>query len=181
MPDWLNPVLANALNPGTVAGGFVYALLFLTLALVGSRLIRLFARQSAAHFPDVTALYFIAQLLQVGVFLVALILYAQLVPPLRALGTALLTGVSITSILIGLAAQNTLANLIAGLALVLYRPFQVGDQVQLMTPKGLETGTLVSLTLGYTRLRNTANEQIIVPNSVMASVVIIQLPSAGRE
>ncbi len=168
--------LSNIFNPATLPGGLVYALLFLGLALIGVRLVRAFARRGAQHFQDVAALNFVAQLAQVGVFLVALILYAQLVPVLRAVGTALLAGVSVASVLVGLAAQSTLANLIAGLALLLYHPFKAADRVQLTTPKGVETGTIVALTLGYTLLHNAAGEQIVVPNSVMISQVIILLP-----
>jgi small conductance mechanosensitive channel len=173
--------LANVFNPDTLAGALVYALLFLGLALVGIRLVRAFTRRSARHFHDVMVLNFITQLVQVGVFLAALILYAQLVPALRAVGIALLAGVSVASILVGLAAQSALANLIAGLALLLYHPFRVGDRVQLTTPKGVETGTIVALTLGYTLLHNAANQEIVVPNSVMISQVIILLPPEANE
>jgi len=55
--------------------------------------------------------------------LMAAILCAHLVPVLRALGTAMLAGASVASIVLGLAAQNTLGNLIAGVALLLYDPF----------------------------------------------------------
>ncbi len=173
--------LANVFNPATLPGGLAYALLFLALALVGVRLVRALARRGARHFHDATALNFVAQLAQVGVLLAALILYAQLVPALRAVGTALLAGVSVASILVGLAAQSTLANLVAGLALLLYHPFRAGDRVQLATPKGVETGTIVALTLGYTLLHNAADEEIVVPNSVMISQVIILLPPEENE
>jgi len=168
--------LSRLLNPTSLSGGLIYALLFLAMAITVARLIRVFATRSKEHLPDVTAINFIAQLLQVIVFLVAFILYAQLVPILRSLGTALLAGVSVASIVIGIAAQSTLANLIAGLSLLLYRPFQVGDRVQLATPKGLMSGTIESLSLGYTSLQSADGEQIIVPNSVMGSAVIILLP-----
>jgi small-conductance mechanosensitive channel len=69
-------------------------------------------------------------------FAVAFILYLHFIPPLQAFATALLAGVSVVSIVLGLAAQNTLGNLIAGFSLVLYHPFHVGDVVQLNTPKG---------------------------------------------
>jgi len=168
--------LSRLFDPASLAGGLIYALLFLAMAITVARLIRVFATRSKEHLPDVTAINFIAQLLQVIVFLVAFILYAQLVPILRSLGTALLAGVSVASIVIGIAAQSTLANLIAGLSLLLYRPFQVGDRVQLATPKGLMSGTIESLSLGYTSLQSADGEQIIVPNSVMGSAVIILLP-----
>ena len=168
--------LSRVLNPTSLSGGLIYALLFLGMAIIVARLIRVFAERSKEHLPDVTAINFVAQLLQVIVFLVAFILYAHLVPILRSLGTALLAGVSVASIVIGIAAQSTLANLIAGLSLLLYRPFQVGDRVQLTTPKGLMSGTIESLSLGYTSLQTAEGEQIIVPNSVMSSAVIILLP-----
>jgi small-conductance mechanosensitive channel len=181
MINFLDSSLAVFLDPSTLPGAMVYALVFLVLALIAARFVRLFAMRYAKYFPDLTALHFIAQLLQVGVFLAAIILYAQLVPVLRSLGTALLAGVSIVSIIIGLASQSTLGNLIAGIALLLYRPFQAGEQVQLTTPKGLETGTIESLSLGYTIIRSSEGQEIIVPNSVMASAVIIKLtPQAPK-
>ncbi len=170
------PSIKDFFDPTTILGAFVYAFFFLVLAILGSRLAHLFMTRSAKHLHDTTAVNFIIQLLQVVAFIVAAILYAQLVPALRALGTALLAGVSVVSVVLGIAAQATLGNLIAGISLLLYRPFHVGDRVQLTTPKGLITGVVESLTLGFTVLRDADDEQVIVPNSVMISVVIIRLP-----
>src|SRR5262249_46599617 len=114
---------------------------------------------------------------QIGIYLLALVFYAHLIPALRALGTALLASVSVASVVLGLAAQSTLGNLIAGIALLLYRPFQVGDRVQVTAPTGLETGVVESLTLGYTVLRAADNRRIVVPNSAMASQVTVNLTS----
>lgn len=68
---------------------------------------------------DRTMAIFLTQLVQIGIYLMALIFYAHLIPVLRSVGTALLTGASIVSIVIGLAAQNALGNLIAGISLLL--------------------------------------------------------------
>ena len=74
------------------------------------------------------------------------------------------------------AAQSTLGNMIAGLlSLLMYRPFQIGDSVQLTVPVGVQTGTIEDLTLGYTVIKTQANQEIVVPNSVMASQAIIKL------
>ena len=103
----------------------------------------------------------------------AFILYAHLIPELRSLATALLTGVSVVSILIGIAAQSTLGNLVAGLSLVFYRASRIGDSVRLPVPAGVETGTIEDLNLGYTVIRTGDNKQIPVPNSVMATQAMI--------
>ena len=77
---------------------------------------------------DRTGIQFVTQLSQALIYLGATVLYAHLVPVLPQLGTALLTGVSVASVVIGLAAQNTLGNVIAGFSLLLYRPFRIGDR-----------------------------------------------------
>lgn len=168
--DWI----PGALDPRPPSGALIYAVLFLVLAAVGIRMVRALAHRGAKHFPDPTATTFLAQLLQVFVVLAAVILYAHLIPALRAVGSALLTGASVLSIVLGLAAQNTLANLIAGVAILLYHPFHLGDQLEVATPKGVVTGTIASVTLGYTILEARTAEEIVVPNSVMASAVIIR-------
>ena len=169
--QWLRDIL---LSPGDLPGALIYAVLFLLLGLAAARAIGGLSRRATSHLPNHTAITFLAQLLQVVVFLLFMILYAHLVPGLRALGTALLTGASVLSIVIGLAAQSTLGNLIAGFALLLYQPFDVGDELQVNTPRGAVNGTCVSLTLGYTILQVREVEQVVVPNSVMAANVFIR-------
>ncbi len=177
----LNFSLTDFFNPAVLPGALVYAAIFLAIAALISWLIHLVITRSMKRASDPTGFHFVDQLLQVLVFIIMAVLYAQLVPPLRALGAALLASVSIASIVIGLAAQSTLGNLVAGFALLLYRPFHVGDLVQLNTPKGVMTARIESLTLGYTFLRDEKENQIVVPNSVMASVVIIHVNEMEAE
>ncbi len=170
----INLTIDDFLNPAVLPGALVYAAFFLLVAILISTLIHFLIQRSMKRATDPTGFHFVDQILQILIFIIMIVLYAQLVPPLRSLGTALLASVSIASIVIGLAAQGTLGNLVAGFALLLYRPVHVGDQVQLNTPKGVMTAKVESLTLGYTFLRDDEENQIIVPNSVMASVVIIR-------
>jgi small-conductance mechanosensitive channel len=58
---------------------------------------------------------------------------------------------------------------------LLYRPFKLGDRLQVIAPTGIETGTVESLTLGYTLLKTDDNRRVVVPNSVMASQTNINL------
>lgn len=123
-----------------------------------------------------TGLAFASAFGQVFVYLVALIVYAHLIPDLRAVGTALLAGAGVVSVVFGLAAQSTLSNVVAGFSLVLYRPIRVGDRVQLSTPKGVATATVQLISLGYTILRDGDGDQIFVPNSIMMSTIVIRKP-----
>jgi small conductance mechanosensitive channel len=94
---------------------------------------------------------------------------------LAAATVALLTGVSVASVVLGLAAQNTLGNVIAGFSLLLYRPIRIGDRVQVAGPSGPCIGATESLSLGYTIIRAEDGRTIIVPNSTMASQVTVNL------
>lgn len=170
----LNVAIAEAFDPGTLLGALCYALLFACATLVLTRAVHFTVRRGSRYLPNPIASGFMAQFLQVIVVLGMLILYAHIVPALRSLGTALLTGASVGAIVLGLAAQSTLGNLVAGLSLLLYHPFSLGDEIEINTPKGMMRGIITSLSLGYTTLVAESREQIIVPNSVMASAVMIR-------
>jgi len=62
---------------------------------------------------------------------------------------------------VGLALQGTLANFAAGVMLLIFRPFRVGDYVEIAD----ETGFVRDIQLFFTRLRTRSNRIVIVPNS----------------
>jgi small-conductance mechanosensitive channel len=94
---------------------------------------------------------------------------------------ALAIGGAVTAVVFGLAAQQTLGNLIAGMVLLSARPFRVGDRVRLQGgPIGGDLeGIVSSLGLVHTALVSGA-DRILVPNTVMMSIAIIPVrePSA---
>ena len=170
------------IDPNTFLGAILLALVFIFLAWLFGRashlaVKRMFARDTKNRL-DRTAVNFLAQLIRFAVYIFAFISYAHLIPALAGLGTAWLASAGILSVLIGLAAQNTLGNLIAGISLLLYRPFNVGDHLQVTAPTGLETGWVESINLGYTLLKTDDNRRVVVPNSVMASQTHINLTSS---
>ena len=62
---------------------------------------------------------------------------------------------------IGLALQGTLSNVAAGVMIILFRPFKIGDFVEVA---GI-SGTVKDISLNFTELANVSNIQVIVPNS----------------
>ena len=118
---------------------------------------------------DLKAVKFLAKLTPYAVYVFAFAAYVHFIPALSGLGAASLTSIGMISLIVGFAAQNTRGNLIAGISLLLYRSFKLGDRLHVTAPTGLETGTVESLTLGYTLLRTDDNHRVVVPNSLMAS------------
>jgi small-conductance mechanosensitive channel len=89
---------------------------------------------------------------------------------------ALALGGAVTAIVLGLAAQQTLGNLIAGLVLISVRPFKVGDRVRLQAGglAGQIEGVVASLGLLYTTLAH-GQDSIMVPNNVVLSAAVVPL------
>jgi small conductance mechanosensitive channel len=85
-------------------------------------------------------------------------------------------GGAFTAVIFGLAAQQTLGNLIAGTVLLSARPFRVGERVRLQGGglAGQIEGTVSSLGLLYTTFA-TGDDSILVPNSVVLNVAILPL------
>lgn len=79
-----------------------------------------------------------------------------------------LTGFGIASVIIGFALQDTLSNFAAGMMLLIYRPFDVGDFVY---AGGVE-GKVSHMSLVNTTIKTFDNQIIIVPNSKIWGDVI---------
>ncbi|HEX7937944.1 MAG TPA: mechanosensitive ion channel family protein [Gemmatimonadaceae bacterium] len=75
--------------------------------------------------------------------------------------TALLTGLGIGGVAVALAAQNVLSDLFAAIAIVLDRPFVVGDSI---TIEGVD-GDVEQIGLKTTRIRSVNGEQIVIANA----------------
>jgi small conductance mechanosensitive channel len=173
--------LLSLLRPDNIVGAGVYLLVFVILALLLSRGLRLAVHSALTRHGhiDRTAISFLQQLGTAAIWVIMLILYAHLIPVLRAMGTALLAGASVASVILGLAAQSTLGNLVAGIAITIYRPFHLGDALQVTAPTGSEIGTVEQISLGYTTLRTFDGRRVVLPNSVAASQVAINLGGAS--
>ena len=166
-------------DPSTLQGAVLLAGIFAFLAWFFGRTLRVGVQRMLAHDKhdhfDRMAVKFLAKLVRYCVYVFAFVAYAHFVPALSGLGTASLTSISVITVIVGLAAQNTLGNLVAGISLLLYRPFKLGDRLQVVAPTGIETGVVESLTLGYTLLKTDDNRRVVVPNSLMASQTAINL------
>ncbi len=169
--------LISFLKPDTLLGALVYLLVFVAAALLISRALRtvVHAAMTRRGHIDLTTISFMQQFGTALTWVIVLILYAHLIPVLRSIGTALLAGASIASVVIGLAAQSTLGNLVAGISITIYRPFRLGDTIQVATPTGTEIGVVDMISLGYTTLRTPDGRYVVVPNALAASQVSINL------
>ena len=124
------------------------------LALVERRA----APGSEDHGTLASAMGIISVLVNVVVWVLATILVLD---NLGVNVTALVAGLGVGGIAIGLAAQGIFSDLFAALSILFDRPFRVGDTISY----GTSTGTVEAIGLKTTRIRALSGEQLIIANT----------------
>ncbi len=95
------------------------------------------------------------------IYFLALIFILYQFPTIRNIGTIMLASAGVAGIVVGLAAQSTLGNFIAGTALAFSQPIRLNDAVIYQR----DFGTVEEITLLHTVIRTWDNQRIVVPNS----------------
>ncbi|HVR05077.1 MAG TPA: mechanosensitive ion channel family protein [Solirubrobacteraceae bacterium] len=113
---------------------------------------------------------FLIRLATIGVVLLVALRVAGIEARTLAIGGAF------TAVILGLAAQQTLGNLFAGMVLLSARPFRVGERVRLQGGNlaGQIEGVVSSLGLLYTTFAS-GEDSVMVPNSVVLNVAVLPL------
>ena len=94
----------------------------------------------------------------------------------------LLLGGALTSVFVGIAAQQALGNVFAGMVLLLAHPFRVGDTIMLRAGAlgGPLDGTVTEIGITYVRL-DTGSSIMSVPNSQVLNAVVGPLPQPDAQ
>jgi small-conductance mechanosensitive channel len=111
----------------------------------------------------------------------AIIMIIGILALLKIPVTQLLVGGAVTTIFIGIAAQQSLGNVFAGLVLLFSRPFLVGDQIRLLSGSlgGRLQGTVTEIGLTYLRLE-TEDGMVSLPNSAVLAAGVGHVPPPAQ-
>ncbi|MHB1313278.1 MAG: mechanosensitive ion channel family protein [Gemmatimonadaceae bacterium] len=131
-----------------------------TLAQIAADVIS--ARTADANLPSVNL---IPNLARAGVLIVGVLVMLQ---QLDIKITPILAALGVGGLAVGLALQDTLVNLFAGIQLLLSRQVRVGDFIRLSSG---EEGYVTDITWRYTTIRQLPNNYTIVPNAKLSSAV----------
>ena len=169
------PHLSGFIDPRTFLGALILALVMIVLASVACLVTNKLIKRSSwvttrlKRKVDVTVVRYIVRITNLLIFIIAGIFYASMVPSLRALLGTMMAGAGITALVVGFAAKSTLANLIAGLSLAVYRPFRIGDKVSIDG----EYSTIEDITLRHTIVKTWQNKRLIIPNGKIDEMTLI--------
>jgi small-conductance mechanosensitive channel len=144
-------------------------LVILLVALVAGRLLREYLlRLGTRKRVNVNIAALLGNLLQVGLVLLALVL---ILPMFGVDWTALLTVLGAVGLAVSLAFQDLLRNFIAGIYILIERPFTIGDEITVHTAPPIE-GTVQTLQMRIAILQSPDGVLVVVPNNTLFSTPI---------
>jgi small-conductance mechanosensitive channel len=168
--------------PGAWTDRLDQALFALAVALVSLALIRAYGilldwYSTESRRGEVLATEFGPLLSKLGRLIIVVL---GLIAVLNHFGVnvqSLVVSLGVGSLALGLAAQDTLANMFAGFTLMLDRPFKIGDRIQLATG---EVGDVQTIGMRATQIRTLDDTYLIVPNSSLTRERLVNLSRPSR-
>jgi len=118
---------------------------------------------------DETTYTVVRRILTITIYIIGIAVVITLIPGLPDLMLGMAAGAGIAAIVIGFAAQKVLSNVFGGISIAIYRPFRVGDVVEMED----EYGTIENITLRHTVIRTWQNKMQIIPNSRISEDTIV--------
>ncbi len=125
---------------------------------------RLSIRKKIEIREDPTSFKFLRYLAFIGIYLIGLLFALLAFPSLKGIAQTVLGGAGVLALIAGMASQEALANLVGGVFIISFKPFRVGDVLQVTDSM---VGTVTDITLRHTVIRNFDNKMIVIPNAIM--------------
>ena len=164
-----------------------FAFMIILLSSIANSIVNILIPYLEQHIADKTDTHIDDVILDLSRKFSGVIIYATgIILALDVLGLNIMpfvAGAGVAGIAIGFAAKDTLSNLIAGILLIIDRPFEVGDRIEIWTaPKNSATwGDVIDIGLRATKIRTTDNIVIIIPNNEIMMRDIINYTTITKE
>jgi len=152
--------------------GVIFAITLWAAGVLSRMTARGIAQAHRGAHPDTTLQSFAASLVRYFIVIIGLV---SVLNQLGVRATSVIAVLGAASLAIGLALQGALANVAAGVMLLILRPYRVGDDVKINNKEGVVTG----LDLFSTRLADPDNLVVFVPNSKAFGEIIVNLTATG--
>jgi small-conductance mechanosensitive channel len=140
----------------------------LVIATLADRAVSRWAARAELNAAVDTRVRFMRRLITLVIWLLGLLFALSQFTGLNKLAAGLLASSAIVAAVVGFAARQTLANLIAGVMLMIAQPLRIGDRV---TIQG-QSGIVEDVRLNYTVLRTAEGRRLLIPNERLASEML---------
>ena len=128
--------------------------------------------------PESATRYRVLRRSLMGAIIFVGVLFALLlIPQVRAVAGGILASSALIGLIIGLAAQRTLSNFVAGIMIGLSQPIRLGDRIRVAGGEGV----VEEIGLVYTRIRQDDRARLVIPNDLLASDTIKNSTIVSKE
>jgi small conductance mechanosensitive channel len=152
-----------------LTGAIVFAVFFI-IAWMGRRIIAYTATRVNA---DTGVVLLLSRVFYTVVLILGLL---TALPTMGLDVSALIAGLGLTGFALGFALKDVLSNLLSGIMLLIYRPFNIGDQIKM----GEYEGTITTIRIRDTLVRAYDGRTIVIPNTKLITEVVVNNNTAAQ-
>ena len=159
----------------------IIAVLLIILGLLIVKVIGLIFKHMKVKKGNSIQMSFIKGLLQAAVIIVVVIGVGSMSKTLQSFANTILMSSSLIVVVLGFVFQEGLSNIIHGFIITLFKPFNVGDRIEVGVDGEKLTGYVETMSLRHTVVRNIIdNAECIIPNSVMDKATVRNLTTVNK-
>ena len=171
--SWLETVLPKVL-------AFFWCVVLALLAyFIGMKVINLFRKgikkALVRHGSEIGVQQFMDAMVKIIGYVVLIFIIFRVFGVQTASFAAALASIGVT---VGLALQGSLSNFAGGVLILILKPFVVGDYIVEDTHKN--EGTVVEISIFYTKLLTLDNKTVVVPNGILANASLTNVTNADK-
>ena len=151
----------------------IAVVIILTVAFVLNKVIDGVVNRTIRHKRKkniTTLLMFVKRIKKFVIYALAILVCLTQFDVFNSFSVTILSGLGIGSVVVGLAAQESLKNFFGSVAIVLGNPYEVGDFIECVDKA--VSGTVEDITMRHTIIRTINNRRVIIPNCEMNTYTI---------
>ena len=157
------------------------ALIYIVFCWILLQIIDLIYKRAQKVRPKTIQSTFTKGILQAFIVILTFLRVVSLSTELESLTSTLLMSSSLLVVVLGFIFQEGLSNIVHGMILAVFKPFNIGDRVEITTSSGVITGYVKELTLRHTTIRGLTDQaDTIVSNALIDNSTIRNL-TAGKD
>jgi small-conductance mechanosensitive channel len=115
-----------------------------------------------------TRLRLLRRLIVLAIILVLAALALSQFTELKRLATGILASTAVIGLIVGFAAQHTIANMVAGVQIAVSQPIRIGDRIGFEETEGRVT----DITLSYTYVDPGDGSSVVIPNQLLVEGIV---------
>lgn len=160
---------------GLINFAITMAIVFIIVVIVNKIINKIIAKK----FPDPLKRVFPTKIKKAVLIALILIIALSEFSAMQSVMTTLLASGGIIAVVIGLASQEAASNLINGFMIMSYKPYSIGDLVNVKEYN--VTGTVIDISMRHSIIETFEKTQVIIPNTVMNKAIIENISNVKNQ